>query len=571
MGYSLLRFLGPVDQHLRCPICSHALESPVLTPCGHTFCHPCLLTWLHESSPPDMYNTPSHTRAFSDDGSGSLRDSRVTNHQLDSQYTSFGENQPQSSALSDVHEGVGRAHHWRNSQSGTQPDPTNERQRDQSGTCPECRSSVCPGELSQVICVRNLVLSLEVRCEHSDRGCSATFPLERSDHHLQTCEFVPVTCLGCEQQMNRSQLKSHQQTCVALRRVLQMDDLGESDESGRDARNDCHRETDNDHGVLMRGSQEVQAGPWLETYDSSFDLMYRNAVRERSSTLAYRRNLCTATSRFTARPSDTISRACDKRDTDFDPSSPSSFDLERSKTGRNVGRTAASPTASEDLYTSGTNIDCLALSRLGTNISTTTRAHSPTRRNQTWQPSSQASVALAQASCAAQVSRLLTRIGALETQVGKLLDDLHEANSKNSELNIEYRRIQKELLVCRRDQAAQTTTDACPKLFVNSETRQLIEIDIGQLSATLAQHLLAKPSYIDSTVVFRQLRSCYVENFLSGSASDRQRNVLHDLHVLLATAYASNWFSQAQRTSLGLWLQHVLLTSGHRRVDVNHS
>ena len=46
MGYAVARFTGTVDQNLLCSICSSVLEDAVLTPCGHSFCHMCLHTWI---------------------------------------------------------------------------------------------------------------------------------------------------------------------------------------------------------------------------------------------------------------------------------------------------------------------------------------------------------------------------------------------------------------------------------------------------------------------------------------------------------------------------------------------
>ena len=46
MGYGVQRFRGRVDDNLLCSICSQVLEEAVLTPCGHSFCHQCLATWL---------------------------------------------------------------------------------------------------------------------------------------------------------------------------------------------------------------------------------------------------------------------------------------------------------------------------------------------------------------------------------------------------------------------------------------------------------------------------------------------------------------------------------------------
>ena len=556
MGYSLLRFVGSVDQHLRCPICSHALESPVLTSCGHTFCRSCLLTWLRESSLMDPSSeTPGDTLYQNVGASGVLfrpvpPDPNPQSHDTNSRSPISGESQIHSipSQPRTVTEPAGHqrlAHPL--SQTGSSE---RDRQHDFSGTCPECRSPVSLTELSQVICLRNLVLSLEVTCEHSDRGCPASFPLERSDHHLQTCGFVPVTCFGCQKQVNTSQLTPHQASCAAVRRILQLD---ATDNAGLDASDNSPNDNKDDS---MWDVQETEA--------LNFNTRASTTARERGSSLNQRRGRSFTMSPYSSSSADNSRHHVFKTDINTPPPSKRTSEcIERfnSINGRSFVRSISNLETDETSY--HTSMAYLPAHRAATGTTTTTRANSPMPRSQASQPIAQASLALAQASCAAQVSRLLTRIGALETQVGKLLDDLHQANSKNSVLNTEYRRIQKELLVFRRDKEVQTVVDAGPSL--EGETNYPSDLDIGQLSVTLAQNLLAKPTYIDSTVIFRQLRSCYVESFLSGSVSERPRNVIHDLHVLLATAYASNWFSPAQRISLGLWLQHVLLTSDRNR------
>ncbi|GFO13184.1 E3 ubiquitin-protein ligase pdzrn3 [Plakobranchus ocellatus] len=554
MGYSLLRFVRSVDQHLRCSICSNALQSPVLTQCGHSFCQACLLTWLRESAQSEpRYPSRSFNRSLSTDVSHNIHNSNGPSSAAQSLLLSNGpqphtytDTQFEYPSLSQVNQG---------------------RQLELPGTCPECRSSVLPSELSPVICLRNLVLALEVTCEYSDRGCQASFPLEQDERHLETCGFFPVACVGCQELVNRSQIMAHHEACPAILRILQVD-LGDKSHEfglasgGHSKSNSIHRD------ALGNQQNDRQESRDLNTGSTASTLM----DREPSSNLIVRRGRCLTSSPYTF-----TSRHSNSNNGNI--SSPNLSN--RMAIIKNTEESGCMYQASNrnhlTLYDENERAEittCANMASATNNRSKTTtgiRGSSPTMREQISQPANQASLALAQASCAAQVSRLLTRIGSLETQVGKLLDDLQAANSKNFVLNTEYRRIQKELLVRRRDKEVQTTQNVTCAEAINENSIRPDHDEICQLSMSIAQNLLTKPSFIDSCCVFRQLRSFYADNFLSNPPSvGRERNVVHDLHVLLATAYASNWFTTAQRTSLGLWLQHVLLTSRQNEPTTNH-
>lgn len=51
MGYDLTRFVSPVDDELKCPICCSVLEDAVQAPdCEHTFCNDCINEWLQRQN-----------------------------------------------------------------------------------------------------------------------------------------------------------------------------------------------------------------------------------------------------------------------------------------------------------------------------------------------------------------------------------------------------------------------------------------------------------------------------------------------------------------------------------------
>ncbi|KAH3864776.1 hypothetical protein DPMN_027802 [Dreissena polymorpha] len=154
MGYSVQRFITPVDPNLICGICSSVLEDPVLTPCGHSFCQSCLNTWLL---------------------------------------------------------------------------------RPRTDTCPECRSHVAKETVKPVLSLRNLINGFDVECDHNVRGCKVIIKLERLKSHLETCGYIPVTCAGCDESVNKFQLASHQIHCEGIAHSVS-DDTDEFDGSSTQKR-----------------------------------------------------------------------------------------------------------------------------------------------------------------------------------------------------------------------------------------------------------------------------------------------------------------------------------------------
>lgn len=192
------------------------------------------------------------------------------------------------------------------------------------------------------------------------------------------------------------------------------------------------------------------------------------------------------------------------------------------------------------------------------------RSHSPNQNKfyarisspgQTMSPSNQWS----------HILKLETRISYLEKQVIQLLEDLKTSNSRNNELCLQYRRAQDELEIQQRvirRRVVSENSHPFPYKFNQSEHKISTRQDIENLSLLIARHLLDKPKNVDSNGVFQAVRLCYEETFLQ---SQRKAMGL-DIHMLLATAYACNWFTVRQKTAIGCWLQFMSHCQGCKRL-----
>ena len=94
-----------------------------------------------------------------------------------------------------------------------------------TSSCPECRSLLMKDEAKPVLCLRNLIKGFDVECDNYDRGCKVIVKLERLKTHLESCGCAPVTCAGCNQTVNRSDLAAHQMTCEGIAAAVNEDDV----------------------------------------------------------------------------------------------------------------------------------------------------------------------------------------------------------------------------------------------------------------------------------------------------------------------------------------------------------
>ncbi|XP_072328328.1 E3 ubiquitin-protein ligase PDZRN3-B isoform X1 [Scyliorhinus torazame] len=81
----------------------------------------------------------------------------------------------------------------------------------QRGKCPgQCRR-LGPKELNHVLPLRNLILKLEIRCDHYERGCRRLVKLQHLAEHTEMCEFSPAKCRnkGCGETLSLRDMDEH--------------------------------------------------------------------------------------------------------------------------------------------------------------------------------------------------------------------------------------------------------------------------------------------------------------------------------------------------------------------------
>ena len=75
-------------------------------------------------------------------------------------------------------------------------------------------------------------------------------------------------------------------------------------------------------------------------------------------------------------------------------------------------------------------------------------------------------------------------------------------------------------------------------------------LSISQLASLVSRYLLNKPRYVDRNLVYVAIKRCY--DYYHNYAGYSQ-----DVHMLLAAAYASNWFTENQRWNFDSWLGNI--------------
>lgn len=146
-----------------------------------------------------------------------------------------------------------------------------------------------------------------------------------------------------------------------------------------------------------------------------------------------------------------------------------------------------------------------------------------------------------------EVAQLACRVTTLELQLKRLKRDLAAADTKNKRLERELRRTREELQDKRSELLDGQVTDFSPDYDYGYTGPS-----VGRLSTFIASFLLRKPGYVDRNRIFNAINRCY-DNY--GRSRDQYE---HDVHMLLATAYASNWFSESQKLNFHCMLQDLI-------------
>ncbi|XP_026113867.1 E3 ubiquitin-protein ligase PDZRN3-B-like [Carassius auratus] len=77
--------------------------------------------------------------------------------------------------------------------------------------CPVQCQKISTKELNHVLPLKNLILKLDIRCDHRERGCNRVMKLQHLPEHAETCEFSPVSCgnKGCDAVLSLRDVASH--------------------------------------------------------------------------------------------------------------------------------------------------------------------------------------------------------------------------------------------------------------------------------------------------------------------------------------------------------------------------
>ncbi|XP_033104754.1 tripartite motif-containing protein 10-like [Anneissia japonica] len=145
--------------------------------------------------------------------------------------------------------------------------------------------------------------------------------------------------------------------------------------------------------------------------------------------------------------------------------------------------------------------------------------------------------------------RLELRLARRELEIKRLKDNLDESLSRNRRYEKELTKTRKELQKVQeelfsRPNDGDSDFDSIYLYGTNAES-------IARLSVLIARNLLNKPDSIDADSIFTAIKRCYDRFARCGLDYE------HDVHMLLATAYASDWFNDQHRISFHCWLQSI--------------
>lgn len=147
------------------------------------------------------------------------------------------------------------------------------------------------------------------------------------------------------------------------------------------------------------------------------------------------------------------------------------------------------------------------------------------------------------------IDMLARKITALELELNHTKKALERSKVNVTELESELNDL--------RDETTSLNTSILPE-FDPDYSYGYSPSSISQLSCLIAKYLLLKPPRIDRNRIFMAIKRSftYYHNYAGYS---------EDVHMLLATAYASNWFPEHHRWTLERWLEQITCERFPRR------
>ena len=101
--------------------------------------------------------------------------------------------------------------------------------RENSEACPVCQHSLTEETLTKPPRIlMDFLQSLEIRCDHENRGCQEFIKLEFLARHVDNCGYSPTHCtnVGCAEVMNRNEKERHEREQCDFRKIV-CDECGE--------------------------------------------------------------------------------------------------------------------------------------------------------------------------------------------------------------------------------------------------------------------------------------------------------------------------------------------------------
>ncbi|KAL4655903.1 E3 ubiquitin-protein ligase PDZRN3 [Arapaima gigas] len=86
----------------------------------------------------------------------------------------------------------------------------------QQSSCPVKCQRISAKELNHVLPLKNLILKLDIKCDHQARGCDKVVKLQHLAEHAEMCDFSPARCRhkGCSEVLNLKDMDAHMRgTC----------------------------------------------------------------------------------------------------------------------------------------------------------------------------------------------------------------------------------------------------------------------------------------------------------------------------------------------------------------------